>query len=357
MKRENAFQIFKMSDSSMPRKKHNLFPTVDFDNLQYNPLLQQLRDKLSPDPASTLQETEYFTTSDGIRLFTRHWFARDVEKKGVIIAFHGLSGDSEYFVLLADQVVKEGYDVYIHDYQGHGLSDGARGDIKSFSTYVRHAIEFMNDVSRKIGDLPLFILGESLGGTVIANTLIENDKHQNQLPLLAGIVLCAPGVKLKASSATIKDVVSILGMLISYPFKPSRLSFDARAMPERLMVDGREIIDPLNLEYDLTNPLHLDRMSSRLLLQFYKAVNRGYKQAPARVNCPIIILLGEMDLGIDRNGVQDFFNRIPETDKQFILVPEAPHAMFTSKAFQPYWSQLREWINARATLEKQVTQR
>jgi len=161
------FLNFPANDRNMARKKFNAFPSVDIDHLQYHSALEKLRGKFSPDPGSTSQETGYFTTSDGVRLFTRHWFARDVSKKGTIIAFHGAGGDSEYFVLLADQVVNDGYEVYIHDYQGHGLSDGPRGDIKSFSTYVRHAVEYMNDVAKNNADCPLFILGESMGGTIV----------------------------------------------------------------------------------------------------------------------------------------------------------------------------------------------
>ena len=334
----------------MPRKKYNAFPNVDIEHLQYHPALQQLREKYATDPASTMQETGYFTTSDGVRLFTRHWLAQDVAKKGSIIAFHGAGGDSEYFVLLADQVVKEGYEVFIHEYQGHGLSEGARGDIKSFSTYVHHAIEFMNDVAQKVGDLPLFILGESMGGTVVANALAGSGEQQ--LPPLAGIMLFAPGIKLRASSASFKDVVTVLGMLLSYPFKPSRLTYNVRPVREHTLIDGKETMDPLHFEYDMTNPLHLDRMSSRYTLQLFKAFNRGFKLAPARVHCPIIVFLGENDLAIDRNGVQDFVDRIPEPDKQFILVPCAPHAMFTHESFQPYWDKLRDWIKTHAgTLE------
>jgi acylglycerol lipase len=331
----------------MPSNKYNTFPSVDIEHLPYHPALQQMRVKYAPDPASTMQETGYFTTSDGVRLFTRHWFAQDVSKKGVIIAFHGAGGDSEYFVLLADQVVNDGYDVYIHDYQGHGLSEGARGDIKSFSTYVRQAIDFINDVARKIGDMPLFILGESMGGTVVANALAGSEGQQ--LPTLAGIMLFAPGVKLRASSASFKDVMTVLGMLLSYPFKPGRLTYNTRPVREHTLIDGKETMDPLHFEYDMTNPLHLDRMSSRYTLQLFKAFNRGFNLAPDNVHCPIIVFLGENDLAIDRAGVQDFVERVPEPDKEFVLVPGAPHAMFTHEAYQQYWKKLRDWINLHAS--------
>lgn len=330
----------------MPRKKYNLFPSIDIANIQYHPALQGLRDKYSPDPESTVQETGYFTTSDGIRLFTRHWFVQGVEKKGAVIAFHGAGGDGEYFVLLADQIVKDGFDVFIYDYQGHGLSDGSRGDIKSFSTYVRQAIEFMNDVAKKNVDIPLFLLGESMGGTVVANVLAEGDISQIQS--LAGIILFAPGVKLRTTNKSIKDLISFLGIILSYPFKPSRLTYDVRPVKERMLSDSKETMDTLHFEYNLTNLLHLDRISSRYLLQLYRALNQGNRKAPAQVKWPIIVFLGENDLTMDRRGVQNFVDRVPITDKKFILVPGAPHAMFTCSTFQPFWNQLRKWLEAHA---------
>jgi len=302
--------------------------------------LQQLRDQYSPDPSNTKQETGYFVAADGTRLFTRRWYKAGMQSKGVVACFHGLGGDSEYFVLLADQIVAAGYQVMIHDYKGHGLSDGWRGDIDSFATYTRHAAEYLQYVSKQASSQPLFVLGESMGGTVLVNTLIDNAA----LPPISGILLFAPGIKIKASSASFKDVLMVLGMALSYPFKPGRLSYNVRPVREKAIKDGVETMNPLHFEYDMTNPLHLDRVSTRLLLQLNKGFNRGNKLGPGSMNQPLIAFLGENDLAIDRNGVQSFVERSATTDKEFVLVPGAPHAMFTHYAFQPFWEKVREWL-------------
>ncbi|NMC07082.1 MAG: alpha/beta hydrolase [Candidatus Lokiarchaeota archaeon] len=302
--------------------------------------MQQLRARYSPDPARTLQETVYFTASDGTRLFTRRWYASGVPTRGVVVCFHGLGGDSEYFVLFADQVVAAGFEVQIHEYKGHGLSDGTRGDIDAFSTFTRHATEFLQHVSNQMHGLPLFVLGESMGGTVLTNTLAGNDG----LPPLAGILLFAPGVKLRASAASMKDVLMVIGMALSYPFKPGRLSYNVRPIREKTLKNGKETMNPLHFEYDLTNPLHLDRVSTRLLLQLNKGFNRGFKLGPGSVTRPLLAFLGENDLAIDRDGVRSFVDRAATGDKEFILVPGAPHAMFTHDAFQPCWDTIRGWL-------------
>ncbi len=308
--------------------------------MQYHPALQQLRDRYSPDPAGTKQETGYFTAADGTRLFTRRWYKDGVQKTGVVVCFHGLGGDSEYFVLLADQIVASGFEVLIHECKGHGLSDGTRGDIDSFTTYTRHAAEFLQHASRQAGNLPLFVLGESMGGTVLVNTLVDNDG----LPPIAGVFLFAPGIKIKASSASIKDGLMVVGMALSYPFKPGRLSYSVRPVREKTIKDGVETMNPLHFEYDMKNPLHLDRVSTRLLLQLNKGFNRGYKLGPGSMKQPLIAFLGENDLAIDRDGVRSFVERSATQDKEFVLVPGAPHAMFTHDAFQPCWDKVRSWL-------------
>nr|MDO8110505.1 alpha/beta fold hydrolase [Candidatus Sigynarchaeota archaeon] len=328
----------------MPRKKFNVFPDVDINHMDYHPALQKLRAQYSPDPSTTQQKTAYFTASDGNRLFTRHWYVPGVVKKGAIVAFHGMGGDSEYFVLLADQVASHGYDVYIHEYLGHGLSDGTRGDIKSFATYTKHSTEFLNHVAKQIGSTPLFALGESMGGTVLINTLIENEN----IPPLAGIMLFAPAIKIKASMASLKDIVIGLGWLLSYPFKPSRLTYNVRPVREKTLKDGKETIDPIHFEYDTVNPLHLDRISSRYLLQLNKGFGRAFKQGPQHVKNPLIVFLGGNDLAIDDKGVKSFVDRVPIADKEFIIVPEAPHAMFTSDAFKSLWDKVRSWFDDHA---------
>jgi acylglycerol lipase len=328
----------------MRKNKLNPFPSINLANLSYHPALQRLREQYSPDPTSTMQETGYFTTMDGTRLFTRRWYKEGVKKRGIIACFHGLGGDSEYFVLFADQVVSSGFEVVIHDYKGHGLSEGTRGDIDSFTTYTTHAAEFLRHVSNQHAGVPLFVLGESMGGTVLVNTLIDDDA----LPTIAGILLFAPGIKIKASGASIKDLLNVLGMVLSYPFKPGRLSYNVRPVHEKMIKNGVETMNSLHFEYDLKNPLHLDRVSSRLLLQLNKGFNRGFKLGPASVRSPLIVFLGENDLAIDADGVRSFVNRVATVDKEFITVPAAPHAMFTHDAFKKEWDRVRTW------LEKQV---
>ncbi|MEX2682179.1 MAG: alpha/beta fold hydrolase [Candidatus Sigynarchaeota archaeon] len=322
----------------------NPFPEVDITRLQYHPALQQLRDRYSPDPSNTRQETGYFTAADGTRLFTRRWYKPGVRSKGIVVCFHGLGGDGEYFVLFADQVVGAGYSVTINDYKGHGLSDGKRGDIDSFATYTRHASEYLQHVSRQARDLPLFVLGESMGGTVLINMLVDDAG----LPPIAGILLFAPGIKIKASSVSIKDFLMVLGMALSYPFKPGRLSYDVRPVREKTLKDGVETMNPLHFEYDMKNPLHLDLVSTRLLLQLNKGFNRGYKLGPGSIKQPLIVFLGENDLAIDRDGVQSFVERSATSDKEFIIVPGAPHAMFAHDAFQPFWEKIRAWLGHHA---------
>jgi alpha-beta hydrolase superfamily lysophospholipase len=327
----------------MTKKGLNAFPDVDPENLQYHPALQKLREQYSPDPAGTLQETGYFTAADGTRLFTRRWYKHGVERKAVVVCFHGLGGDSEYFVLFADQVVAAGFEVMIHEYKGHGLSGGSRGDIDSFSTFTRHSAEYLQHVSKLAGNLPIFALGESMGGTVLANTLAGF----NELPTIAGVLLFAPGIKLKTASASIKDLLMVVGMALTYPFKPGLLSYSVRPVREKTLKDGVETMNPLHFEYDMKNPLHLDRVSTRLLLQLNKGFNRGYKLGPGSVKQPLIAFLGENDLAIDRDGVRSFVERSATGDKEFVLVPGAPHAMFTHDAFQPWWDKVSTWLKQR----------
>ncbi|MBN2150908.1 MAG: alpha/beta fold hydrolase [Candidatus Lokiarchaeota archaeon] len=326
------------------RNRFNPFPEVDIRKIPYHPALQQLRERYSPDPASTKQETGYFTAADGTRLFTRRWYKDGVQRKGVVVCFHGLGGDSEYFVLFADQVLAAGFEVAIHDYAGHGLSGGIRGDIDAIATYTRHAAEYLQHVHARARGLPIFALGESMGGTVLVNTLVDGVG----LPPIEGVLLFAPGIKIKSSSVSFKDVMMVLGMVLTYPFKPGRLSYSVRPVREKTLKDGLETMDPLHFEYDMENPLHLDRVSTRLILQLHKGFNRGFKLGPGSMKQPLVVFLGENDLAIDRDGVRAFVDRSAAADKDFIVVPGAPHAMFTHRSFQPCWETVRTWLEQRA---------
>jgi alpha-beta hydrolase superfamily lysophospholipase len=318
----------------------NPYPQVDWENISYHPLLECLRKEISPDPSRTRIETRWFTASDGTRLFVRHWPALITPEKGKIICFHGLGGDGEYYILLADQLVQFGYSVTVYDHYGHGLSTGPRGDIQNFFLYCQYAAEFLHEIVKQRFNTPIFVMGESLGGTVIIDTIIRYD----QLPQISGIILLSPGIKLKSKSPSFQDLIKFLTGLVLYPFIKSYPIINLRATQSMKIVNGKSIMNPIHFEYDRIHPWHLDALSIRYIIQLRRGFSFALTHGPKAIKSPILIYYGLNDSEIDQKGVELFFNQIQAKDKKLIEIPGVPHAMFTHHAFQSYWVTLREWL-------------
>ena len=104
-----------------------------------------------------------YITRDGLELGLMHW---DAEKPAaIIVALHGMSDYSNAFALPAPWWAAHGITTYAYDQRGFGRSPEtglwAGGDVMR-----RDLDDFVGVVRRRNPGLPVFVLGESMGGAV-----------------------------------------------------------------------------------------------------------------------------------------------------------------------------------------------
>lgn len=320
---------------------------MDLQKHPYHPLIEQLRTEFSPNRHETNQAFDTFISSQNIKLFVRRWTSTTYKvPRGVIIIFHGFGGHGEYYVLLADQLIGQGFEVLVFDYPGHGLSEGKRGELNDLRVILADCKKFILETVQKYSKVPLFLCGESMGGTVLANLLVS----EPELPPIKGIIFFAPGVKLRASGVSIKDILKNIPLVFYFLFNRGALAFSTRNQNNPKRPNGSPLMHPAHFEYDRTNPLHLNYVTLHYLLQLKHGFDRALKLGPTAVRMPSIIFYGGSDQAIDREGVQSFFDRIEYPDKKLYIVEGAPHAVFTSTEFQSYWKVLVDWLNEKMAL-------
>ncbi|GFT30793.1 monoglyceride lipase, partial [Nephila pilipes] len=79
---------------------------------------------------------------------------------------------------------------------GHGYSDGKRGFINSVNELVEDSIMHIQIIRKEYKDLPLFVAGHSLGGSVCVFLCLEPTIQVN------GMSLIAPGLAKNPETAT-----------------------------------------------------------------------------------------------------------------------------------------------------------
>ncbi|MHA1130954.1 MAG: alpha/beta fold hydrolase [Candidatus Helarchaeota archaeon] len=297
--------------------------------IEIHPILQRLR----TNPVTT-PEYGWFSNSGGLKLFYRVFEPKSGVVDKVFVGCHGASGDGEYFILLADQIVEQTkVALYFMDYRGHGRSEGKRGDIKDFQFYIDDLKEFIVYLRQKYPRKPFFLVGVSMGGIVSLNYVAQNPDSVH------GLIEFAPGVRFHLRSFSVKDAFKVIGYFFSYITGPGRCV---------IKVKGREdfgVRDEIHQRYDFENPYHFEKVSPRYLLQLNKFSKKAY-YAGGKITCPIIIFQGEADRAVSPEGVKAYFETIQSNDKELHMIPEAFHVLFTDPAFPKYWDILRVWIKS-----------
>lgn len=131
-------------------------------------------------------EATSFRTRDGLELPLRQWDAK--HPKAIIVALHGMSDYSEAFDMPGPYWAAHGITTYAYDQRGFGAAPDpgiwAGGD-----TMRTDLDDFVNAVHARYPGLPVYALGESMGGAVVLSALATD-----RPPAVAGAILCAPAV-------------------------------------------------------------------------------------------------------------------------------------------------------------------
>jgi len=134
-------------------------------------------------PALTAND---FITGDGLHLPVRQWPAKT--PKAIIVALHGMSDYSNAFALPAPVLAARGISVIAYDQRSFGKSPNP-GRWPGAAALRADFTAFVNLVRANNPGLPIFALGESMGGAVVLSTLAEPSA-----PKLDGVILVAPAV-------------------------------------------------------------------------------------------------------------------------------------------------------------------
>ena len=124
---------------------------------------------------------------DGARLPLRAW-RPDGPPRAIILGVHGLNDYSNAFAIPAAAWTRAGVVVYAYDQRGFGAAD-APGVWAGAATMIDDLDDAAAALRRRHPALPLYIIGVSMGGAVIAAALADG-----KLRGVAGAVLVAPAI-------------------------------------------------------------------------------------------------------------------------------------------------------------------
>jgi len=133
-------------------------------------------------------EKDYFVASDGSMLPLRTWLPKAVPVKAVIVGLHGFNDYSNCFSTPGNYLSRHGIACYAYDQRGFGAAPG-RGLWAGIEAYTNDLSTFVKELHKRHPDVPLYILGESMGGAVTIASMTGRNP-----PTIDGVILVAPAV-------------------------------------------------------------------------------------------------------------------------------------------------------------------
>ncbi len=296
------------------------------EKLEINVYLQKMR--IKPQVNGTGQ---YFKTKSGDDLYYYSWSCGK-ELKKIVLGIHGMASHGIFYIQVADQLIPDNITVYALDLKHHGKSSGKKGDIDNFEEIIDQVGEFILFLKQKHEDIPIFLMGMSLGCTVAINysVLFPN--------IINGLILMAPPVK-TILHLTFRDFIESPYYLLTYLFFRGKPVID---LTKRHSLCSR---NPWRIKYDEIDKLHLKKISLRYLLQGNEWDKKAHDNAN-KISCPVLILQGTADHTVSYEGVEEFYNKILYDDKKLVELKGAYHCLFSDPAMveQGGWEELKNWL-------------
>ena len=215
------------------------------------------------------------STSDGINLFVRDY---SVENSNIVLLFiHGLGEHSGRYLNYIQEFNNHNISIFTIDTRGHGKSEGMRGHSPSYEKLMSDIHVFVNHVKDIAPNQKYILYGHSMGGNLVINYSIKNDKNIN------GIIASSPAIKPAIQPIKIKIILAKLFQKI---------------IPNIRLNNGLDINgiskDPKVIEDYKNDPLNHDRLSIQLGLDLISsgnyALNNSYK-----ITVPMLVFHGKKD--------------------------------------------------------------
>jgi alpha-beta hydrolase superfamily lysophospholipase len=264
----------------------------------------------------------------GPRIYYQAWLP-ETAAKAVLLLVHGLAEHGGRYASVVGHFVPRGYAVYAIDHVGHGKSEGQRVFVERFRDFLDPLARLHDLIRARHPDVPVFMVGHSLGGLIGATYLLERQDD------FRGAVLSGPAVK-------VPDNLSPLVIMIGRAFSAllPRLGIVALAH------DGVSR-DPAVVEAYVNDPLvHTGRITARLGAEMLDAMGRIGSEAH-RIRLPLLVLQGGADKLVDPDGARMLHDRAGSADKTLRTYEGLYHEVYNEPEREAVLAEVEAWLDQR----------
>lgn len=263
-------------------------------------------------------------TYDGKRLPLKKWSAGE-DETAIIIAVHGFNDYRNGFSFPGSWWMQHGITTYAYDQRGFGETDNV-GIWATSELLIKDLEALVKSVQREKLGVPIFVLGESMGGAVVMSAVTTKG-----FPNVQGVILSAPAVwGWQSLNVGYRSLLWTTAHLIPY-FKPSGKGLGIQASDNIPMLQ--------NLGAD---PLFIKNTRIDSIYGLVGLMDDAYLSAE-EMTMPTLVLYGANDQVIPKRPVENVVRRLPSS-ADIVLYKEGWHLLMRDLQAPVVWKDILSWV-------------
>jgi alpha-beta hydrolase superfamily lysophospholipase len=272
-----------------------------------------------------MNEANLVEYGGGLRLFTYTWMPKD-DPRAVVLLVHGYGEHAGRYASFAKELNKHALGVIAYDHRGHGRSEGKRGYIESFALLLDDFFRVFHEVQVRWPQIPLLLMGHSMGGLVLALALEEQKFTVN------GAVFSSPFLALPDDvPRALLALARPLGRFL--PWLPvSQLDTEALSrIPSKVA------------EYEQDPLVYHGKITARTGAELQQAVDRATVRFE-KITVPFCIVHGTADRLAPLRGAHLLYRRAGAEDKTLRTFEGGYHELLNDLCADDVRTFLIQWL-------------
>ncbi|QIK70804.1 alpha/beta hydrolase [Erysipelothrix sp. HDW6C] len=249
--------------------------------------------------------------------------------KGIVVINHGFAEHVGRYDHVTKRLNSAGYNVYRYDLRGHGRSLGPKGHIDSYESFISDCHAFVTFARNDTPEVPMYMLGHSMGGLV---TAMYGIAHPD---MLRGQVLSGPAItslpKSKGLNGFLLKTVGVLmpSLKISNPVED-----DVCSVPE--------VVAHYKADEDV-----LRKATAGFLKEFLIEGPAFVRAHIHQYMLPCFIAHGGDDTIVPVEVSEYFYDNIASQDKERKVYPGLYHEILNENEKDEILDDMILWMDAR----------